>query len=70
MHHLRRPAWLVVLAIALVAGGCSGRSSTTSSWLGTPEEVAPGVELYRTTDMSLLEPAAPVAAYLLRLDPS
>ena len=70
MHHLRRPAWLVVLAIALVAGGCSGRSSTTSSWLGTPEQVAPGVELYRTTDMSLLEPAAPVAAYLLRLDPS
>ncbi|HET9368674.1 MAG TPA: phosphodiester glycosidase family protein [Vicinamibacterales bacterium] len=70
MHSLRRPVWLVVVAIALVSGACNGRSTATSSWLGSPDEVAPGVEFYRTSDTSLLEPAGPVAAYLLRLDPS
>lgn len=41
-----------------------------ASWLGTPETIAPGVDLYRVGDPSLVESAGPIAAYLLRLDPA
>ena len=37
--------------------------------LGQPEIVAPGIELYRLTDQTLLSPPGVVAAQLLRLDP-
>ena len=40
------------------------------AWLGAPTHVAPGVDLYRTTDASLVETAGPIAVSLLRLDPS
>jgi hypothetical protein len=37
--------------------------------LGKPETVAPGIELYRLSDQTLLSPPGPVAVQLLRLDP-
>ncbi len=37
--------------------------------LGRPETVAPGLQLYRLSDATLVDPPAPVAAFLLRLDP-
>jgi hypothetical protein len=37
--------------------------------LGDAREVAPGVRLYRVTDSGLLNPAGPLSAWLLRLDP-
>ncbi len=40
------------------------------AWLGAPTHVAPGVDLYRTTDASLVDTAGPIAVSLLRLDPS
>jgi hypothetical protein len=52
----------VVLAVACLRGD-------QAAWLGKPEVVAPGVELYRTTDQTLVDPAGPIAVYLLRLDP-
>ncbi len=40
-----------------------------ATWLGAPQAVALGVDLFRSTDSSLLDPAGPDAVYLLRLDP-
>jgi hypothetical protein len=60
---LRRVTRLAVLL--LLAAGCS----RTNSWLGPAAEIAPGVEFFRSTDPTLVEPAAPVAVHLLRLDP-
>jgi Phosphodiester glycosidase len=57
------------LFVVLLAPAC-GRPASTTGWLEPIQNVAPGVELYRTTDASLVEPPGPVAAYLLRLDPS
>ena len=39
-----------------------------AAWLGTPESVAPGVDLFRVTDPALVDPTGPIAVYLLRLD--
>ena len=39
------------------------------SWLGAPKAIAPGVDLFQTTDTTLVDPPAPIAVYLLRLDP-
>jgi hypothetical protein len=41
-----------------------------SSWLSSPEQVAPGVELYRSIDATLIDPPGPSAVYLLKLDPT
>ena len=51
---------LLALVASLLAQG---------SWLGAPERVAPGVELFRSTDQSLVTLPGPIAVYLLRLDP-
>lgn len=50
----------------LLAAAC--RTSGQTAWLGQPQVVAPGVELYQTSDPTLLSPADRVAVYLLRLD--
>lgn len=39
-----------------------------SAWLGTAENVAPGVDLFRVADQSLVDPVGPIAVHLLRLD--
>ena len=39
------------------------------SWLGEPEPIVPGVDLFRSTDRALVDAAGPVSVYLLRLDP-
>jgi hypothetical protein len=51
----------VVLAVACLRGD-------QAAWLGKPQIIAPGVELYQTTDRTLVDPAGPIAVYLLRLD--
>ena len=61
----RRIAGLVA-TIALVAVACLRGDQT--AWLGAPKTIAPGIELYQTTDMTLVDPQGPIAAYLLRLD--
>jgi phosphodiester glycosidase len=40
------------------------------SWLGAAERVAPGIDLFRSTDQALVDQAGPIALYLLRLDPN
>jgi Phosphodiester glycosidase len=57
----------VLGAIGLSAVLAAQTSQT--AWLGAPEVVASGVEYYKTTDPSLLDPPAPISVLLLRLDP-
>jgi hypothetical protein len=64
----RRSRHLASLALLALLAAC--RPGSEETWLGTPQHVAPGVELYRTADDSLVEGAGPVAAYLIRLDPA
>ena len=56
----RAPRHLAVAAL-LVAAACV---SAQSSWRTGPEQVAPGIELYKSYDQSLLDPPGPVAVYV------
>jgi len=62
-----RRRFLACLAAVLVATACRAPSGRP---LGTPTAVAPGVELYRTADDSLVNHAGPIAVSLLKIDPS
>jgi hypothetical protein len=62
----RAPRPLAVVAL-LVAAACL---SAQSSWRTAPEQVAPGIELYKSYDQSLLDPPGPVAVFMLKLDPA
>ncbi|HUF47117.1 MAG TPA: hypothetical protein VMM93_04815, partial [Vicinamibacterales bacterium] len=64
---LAGPVRAVLVALVVLAAAC-GQPRVTD-WLGPASEIAPGVQLYRSTDTSLLEPAGPVVVHLLRLDP-
>ena len=61
----RRIASLLVALTLAVACLHDGQAS----WLGAPKSIAPGVDLFQTTDTTLVDPPAPIAVYLLRLDP-
>lgn len=56
------------LVLALVAAATL--SARQPGWLGVPETVAPGVEFFKSTDQSLVDPRGPTAVFLLRLDPA
>ena len=61
------PPRLAHLAIAIaLAIGC--QRADPSAWLGTAKNIAPGVEFFQATDPTLVDPQAPIAVYLLRLD--
>jgi exopolysaccharide biosynthesis protein len=57
---------LGVLAAVVLAVACSRVQQ--AAWLGIPETIAPGVELFRVTDPSLTQTQEPIGVYLLRLD--
>jgi phosphodiester glycosidase len=57
---------LVLLTLLVAATACGRRQD----WLGSPERVADGVEYFKSSDPSLVSPPAPVAVFLLRLDPA
>src|SRR5690606_4218865 len=60
---------VVVLAVGLAA--CAPRGPEgTGAWLGEPEELAPGVTFYRTSDPELVAHAGPIAVSLVRVDPA
>src|SRR5262245_32833716 len=60
----RRLAHLtLVIALAI---GC--QRADPSAWLGAPQNIAPGLDFYQATDPTLVDPQAPIAVYLLRLD--
>jgi hypothetical protein len=57
-----------LIGIALVALAAACHRSPDSLSLGAPEDIAPGVALYRVGDESFVNHAGPIAIYLLRLD--
>lgn len=61
-------AWVMALALSVLAA--CGAATPDGSWLGTPDRISEGVELYRSNDGSLVEDRGPIAVYLLKLDPS
>jgi len=58
---------LTIAALAWLAAGCPRE---TAIGLGTPIKVADGVQLFHLDDPNLLDPPGPVAAQILRLEPS
>ena len=60
----RRVASLL-LALSLAAA-CFKEDQ--SSWLGAPKSIAPGVDLFESHDLNLVNPPGSIAVYLLRLD--
>jgi len=64
-------ALAVVVAVVLHAEGRAFTSGlATDAWLSAPQPIAPGVELFTSTDPTLADPAGPSALYLLKLDPT
>jgi hypothetical protein len=63
-----RPRTLRLLAAAVLGVVCACSRVDPAAWLGTPQRLAPGVDLFKTTDDSLIDPSGPLAIYLLRLD--
>lgn len=59
--------WSVLVVVVLFLSGCS---QPVPQPLGPGVPVAPGVQLLTTTDSSLVGGDGPIAAYLLRIDPS
>jgi hypothetical protein len=56
------------LALALVLAATA--AAQPAGWLGAPETIAPGVEFFKSTDHTLVDPPGPTAVFLLRLDPA
>jgi hypothetical protein len=62
LRHLA--ALCVASAVVVVA------HAQPASWLSAPTHIAPGIDYYTSTDQSLVDPPAPTAVYLLKLDPA
>ncbi len=67
---MRRRAPALILFVATAAALWTGLGARQAAWLGAPERIAPGIELFKSTDQSLVDPAGPIAVYLLRLEPA
>ena len=65
LRAIQRTMTAVCAAVLLSASAAAQRFD-----LGAPQNVAPGVTLYHVTDQALLDPAAPLSVWLLRLDPA
>jgi len=65
---LRRILFLAV-AVAAALAVVHAAPARLQPALGAAETVAPGIELYRLDDQTLLSPPGPVSVQLLRLDP-
>ena len=60
---------LLAVAVAAALAVVHAAPAGVQPALGAAEIVAPGIELYRLDDQTLLSPPGPVAVQLLRLDP-
>lgn len=66
-YGMRRIAGFAATLVVLIAA-VACLHVDQSAWLGPPRNIAPGVDLYQTTDQTLVNPEAPIAVYLLKLD--
>ena len=55
-----------VFLLALVVVGCSQKPAP---WFTPSEVVAPGIELYQSSDTTLVDPPGPIAVSMVKLDP-
>lgn len=58
------------ILLTLACGGSAQTPAPRGGWLSAPDQVARGVEFFKSTDTSLVEPAGPISVSLLRLDPA
>lgn len=69
-----RTVRLLFLASSLVVAWSFGAGALvqvpSSDWLGKPQSIAPGVDLFRSSDTSLVTPSDATSVFLLRLDPA
>ena len=56
--------------LAMACGGAAQTPAPRGGWLSAPDQVARGVEFFRSGDTTLVEPPAPISVSLLRLDPT
>ena len=68
MLRRRRAPLVVALALGFVFRA-AGLAFQQPAWLSAPQSLATGVEFFTSTDRSLVEPAGPIAVFLLKLDP-
>lgn len=60
----------ILLILLTLACGAAQTPGSRGGWLSAPDQVARGIEFYRSGDTSLVDPPAPIAVSLLRLDPA
>jgi hypothetical protein len=60
----------ILLVLLTLACGAAQTPAPKGGWLSAPDQIARGVEFFRSGDTSLLEPPAPISVSLLRLDPA
>ncbi len=65
---LRTVRSFLVFGLTLVAASAILWAQPRDAWLGAPDHVAPGVDLYRSADPTLIDPAGVSAVSLLKLD--
>jgi len=65
---MRRASILFVLLT--LACGAAQAPVPRGGWLSAPDQVASGVDLFTSTDETLVDPAGPISVSLLRLDPA
>src|SRR5437868_3412595 len=66
----RRRATRVVCVLVAVLSAVTLRSWQATSWLTPVDHLVNGVDYFRSTDPSLVDPPSPIAVFLLRLDRS
>jgi hypothetical protein len=69
MSWYRRAPTGILVVFAALSMALAAQGISPAPGLGRPEPVAPGIDLFRLDDASLLSPPGPVAVQLLRLDP-
>ncbi len=69
-RRLLRSGLVVALAVALAGASALAQQTASTLQLGPAETVAPGVDLFRVSDRSLVGEAGPISVLLLRIDPA
>lgn len=65
----RIPSRMAAMLLLFAAWLPACKSPDQAAWLGAPTSIAPGVDYYKSTDASLIDPPGAIAVFVLRLDP-
>jgi hypothetical protein len=67
---MTRAASILFVLTTLACGGSAQTPAPRGGWLSAPDQVARGVEFFKSGDTTLVDPAGPISVSLLRLDPA